>query len=358
VHTYPYLAAGGGGWERQVVANVNLAAGANPRNFELRRGWALVAGGGSIAAFTGPDFSNFGCGAVGAIDGRLGSGWASAPGGTVTIQLPATIDVTGFEVDPGAICGDPANAGTNQFQIATAAAVAGPYTTAAAGGFTLGQGGAMNPVTPTAGTNDVRFVRFTVISNHGNANNFADVAEIAVHGIEQGNATAAIDGSATIELGTTVTYTDASTGVGNSPIVSRTWSGAATGTGTSVAINGNARGPLSLTINVTDFAGRAGSTTKALTVVDTTKPKVAIRKASGRVGRAVKIQATMSDLSGFSGKATVRFGDGKAKKVTIRNGKISVTHRYTKAKLYTVSVTVKDKAGNTTKVSRKVRIKK
>ena len=52
-HLYPYLTSSGAGYEPVIVKPFNLVAGAQGRNFQNRRGWALSSGGGRIAAFTG-----------------------------------------------------------------------------------------------------------------------------------------------------------------------------------------------------------------------------------------------------------------------------------------------------------------
>ena len=46
-------------------------------NWQLRRDWAALGGGGTVAAFNGADYTAFGCGPTGAIDQSLGSGWGS-----------------------------------------------------------------------------------------------------------------------------------------------------------------------------------------------------------------------------------------------------------------------------------------
>src|SRR5262249_28296469 len=43
------------------------------QNFGMRRDWAALAGGGSITDFNGPDYTDFGCGPDGAIDGSQAS---------------------------------------------------------------------------------------------------------------------------------------------------------------------------------------------------------------------------------------------------------------------------------------------
>ena len=262
---YPYLVAGGAGYEPAVVKPFNLVAGAQTSTLAPRRGWALASGGGQVIAFTGGDNSMFGCGPSGLIDGKLGSGWGSDLNGgppTITVQLPASVTVTSFGIDPAATCGDPSTASTRQFQVETSPDGV-TFTVAAAGSFTLAQGGRLNEVTPTAGAANVRFVRFTAISNFFNVNDFVDVSELSVHGFEPGAATSVITGPATIQLGATAVFTSAaSTGLGGSPIVSRTWTraGAPPSSAPTYGLKGTAlNAKLTMTLAVTDFAGRTGS---------------------------------------------------------------------------------------------------
>ena len=50
-------------------------------NFQLRRDWAALSGGGSIFDFNGPDFTGFGCGPSSAIDQSETNGWGSTTDG-------------------------------------------------------------------------------------------------------------------------------------------------------------------------------------------------------------------------------------------------------------------------------------
>jgi len=82
----------------------------------------------------------------------------------VVIALPAAVDVTDFAVDPTAGCGDGGSASTGDFRIETSPNGT-TWTQAASGTFTLDDRGRLNTVTPTAGTQGVRFVRFTILGN-------------------------------------------------------------------------------------------------------------------------------------------------------------------------------------------------
>ena len=163
------------------VAPLRVRAPVTTRNAALRRDWAASSGGASVAAFTGPDFSGFGCGPGNAIDQSLGNGWGStsvdSPGSfTVTpkyvvVQLPQAVDVSTFAIDPGASCGDAGSASTKDYRVETATTATLPaenstaWRRAAQGSFTAADRRRLNPVTPAPGTGSaVRFVRFTMIN--------------------------------------------------------------------------------------------------------------------------------------------------------------------------------------------------
>jgi hypothetical protein len=275
---YPYLTAGGAGYEQLVVKGLTLRPGPQVRQLKARRGWALLSGGGTIRSFTKPDFSDFGCGPTAVIDGSLGSGWASALEGgpaTVTIKLPATVNVTDIAVDPGATCGDGPDAGTKQFVLQTSRD-GKRFHRAKSGQFTITDQGHLNRIIPArAARSKVRYVRLQAVSNFGNFDptsgvRFIDVSEIAVHGIQVGRAHAVISGPRRIRLGRTVTFTSrSSSGVGRSPIVRRSWSraGARTRHSTRYRLHATRLGTIRLKLTVTDFRGRKGTVTKVIRVV-------------------------------------------------------------------------------------------
>src|SRR5204863_218884 len=70
--TYPAVFARGAGFDRQTTT-LSVASRPNTKNWTLRRDWAALAGGGSVADFNGPDFTPFGCGPSSAIDQSLGN---------------------------------------------------------------------------------------------------------------------------------------------------------------------------------------------------------------------------------------------------------------------------------------------
>jgi hypothetical protein len=69
--TYPKVSARGAGYDPVVLTTLSIKKGPNKKNWQLRRDWAALSGGGSIAAFNGPDYTPFGCGP------RTSSSWSS-----------------------------------------------------------------------------------------------------------------------------------------------------------------------------------------------------------------------------------------------------------------------------------------
>jgi len=207
VGTYPKLVVLAPGFD-PLQTSVTVVAGGATKDLQVRRDWAAASGGGSISAFTGPDFGPA-CGPVGAIDGSQASGWGSTTGNDngdatnlfvpkeITIALPQAIDVSEFAVDPSATCGDGGSASTAGFTIATSPDGT-TFTDAATGTFVVADRGRLNTVTPTAGATGVNFVRFTITSNQtpdfvNNCPNgafsgcsFTDLTEIEVYGAPAG----------------------------------------------------------------------------------------------------------------------------------------------------------------------------
>jgi hypothetical protein len=190
VGTYPQVVASKAGYDLAVDTDVDVVADTEGTvDFTLRRDWAAFAGGGRISSFTGPNFTNFGCGPSHAIDQSQATGWSTLkpnlmPTGTrsITVKLPSFVDVSSFAVDPGAVCGDDESAAAGGYQIATSSTGAnGSWAVVASGTFSLGQAHQMNEL-PIATRNGVLYVRLTVTSNHGDPN-FIDVSELAVYGV-------------------------------------------------------------------------------------------------------------------------------------------------------------------------------
>ncbi|MFI5729765.1 M36 family metallopeptidase [Kribbella sp. NPDC051587] len=170
--TYPKFVVASPGYEL-AVNPVVVKAGATV-SLAVRRNWAAASGGGTVAAFNGPDFSPQ-CGPGGAIDNAQGTGWGSTTGdnaGTPTnvmipkhvdIKLPAKVTIDSFKVDPSNTCGDAGSASTGQYRIETS--VDGTtWATAQEGTFTAANRGKYNLVTPTGNATGVQYVRFVMLS--------------------------------------------------------------------------------------------------------------------------------------------------------------------------------------------------
>jgi extracellular elastinolytic metalloproteinase len=169
--TYPAVFARGDGFDR-VSTTLSIGSHATVRNWTLRRDWAALAGGGSVTAFNGPDFTPFGCGPNSAIDQSLGNGWGSTSdfvGDTatpkfVTVKLPHPVNITEVGVDPGNTCGDGGSASTGGYRVETS--VDGTtFTLASSGTFGVADRHRLNSVPLTAGTTTgINYVRFTMVS--------------------------------------------------------------------------------------------------------------------------------------------------------------------------------------------------
>jgi hypothetical protein len=139
--TWPKVVASEPGYEPEsdaVTVNSGQRTDFDP---SLRRDWASASGGASIASFTGPDFTPFGCGPSAAIDLSQGVGWSSTTAATedpadseddivpkeIVIELPEQITVTSFGVNPSNTCGDPGSSSTADYEIYVAATPTGPW---------------------------------------------------------------------------------------------------------------------------------------------------------------------------------------------------------------------------------------
>jgi extracellular elastinolytic metalloproteinase len=134
-----------------------------------------------------------------AIDQTLGNGWGSDSidsGGShitpeIVVQLPTSITVTQFAIDPANTCGDDATASTKDYRV-EASADGSTWTVAKEGTFGNADRGRLNLVDPTAGATNVRYIRFTMLSQQlaascGTSPNqsgclFADMSELEVYG--------------------------------------------------------------------------------------------------------------------------------------------------------------------------------
>ena len=171
--TYPKLVVAGPAYEILNVP-VTIAAGGSTANFSPRRDWAAATGGGAVTDFNGPDFAP-NCTPPYAIDLSQGTGWGSTTGdnnGTPTntpipkfivVELPATVNINTFSVDPSQTCGDPGSSATGGYRIETSANGT-TWATAAEGTFGAANRGKYNEVTPTGNNTGVKYVKFWMLS--------------------------------------------------------------------------------------------------------------------------------------------------------------------------------------------------
>jgi extracellular elastinolytic metalloproteinase len=198
--TYQKVAASGSGFERQ-VKTVTVTRTPNIVDWTVRRDWAASQGGAQLADFNGEDNSGFGCGPGQAIDMSQGTGWSTdsvITSGTaiqprfITIQLPATVNLTSIEINPTGNCGDDPSASTGDYQVETSPD-GNAWTVAAAGHFGPANRDKMNPVALSAGSAGVRFVRYTMlgtqVADEGGSCpsqfsgcSFVDSVEVGVYG--------------------------------------------------------------------------------------------------------------------------------------------------------------------------------
>jgi hypothetical protein len=182
--TYPRVVTTRNAYAGARAENVEIAADTpHVLDVQLRRNWASFGGGGRIHAATGPDFTADGCGPGHAIDQSLLSGWSSLAGvaRSITVRLPAYVDVNGVAVDPGAVCGDPNTASLKGYKVEVSpTGASGTWILAKTGTFTLADAHRLHSFTVTK-RRGIRYVRLTMTSNQGHPF-FVDAAELEVYG--------------------------------------------------------------------------------------------------------------------------------------------------------------------------------
>lgn len=186
--TYRTLLVEAPGYDRAVETGVAVPG---TRDVALRRNHALASGGAQIASFTGPDYTSFGCGPAGLIDGGGGTVWGTdAPGNPpgsgpkeIVVRLPGAITLGEIRIDPTAGCGDDDSSSLGPFQVE----VSGDgvtFTPVASGSFGSADVGRENVVPLTSTPSGVRYVRLRALDSQsvdGTGASFMDVAELEVY---------------------------------------------------------------------------------------------------------------------------------------------------------------------------------
>ncbi|WP_376741630.1 M36 family metallopeptidase [Amycolatopsis balhimycina] len=196
--TYTKVVARGPGFD---PTEKTLSVPSHPvgQDWTVRRDWAAAGGGGTVASFTGPDFSPM-CGPGTMIDQSQYKGWVSLiqPGGlNVVVELPSKVDIAQVVVNPTPVCLPLESVQTGQYLVETSADGT-TWTTAAKGTFPSATF-TPAPVALTPGTgNGVGYVRYTMLTTRGQEDGlctpgtstlgsfFISSTELAVYGTPAG----------------------------------------------------------------------------------------------------------------------------------------------------------------------------
>jgi hypothetical protein len=182
VGTYPKLAfQPSAGFDQVISRNVPITQDSTAvRNAAMQRDWSSLSGGAQITHVSDDTGAEAGCGAAQALDQSQGTTWSAFnptsmdPGNphtgspTMTIELPDTIDISSFLINPTAGCGDGGSASTRQFRIETSSngtTFATAFEGVGAGKeFVDADEGHLNEVVPTGANHAVRFLRLTLLN--------------------------------------------------------------------------------------------------------------------------------------------------------------------------------------------------
>jgi extracellular elastinolytic metalloproteinase len=205
--TYPRMTIDAPGHDPVSRPSVAVAAEGAIVDATLRRDHAAAASGATVAALSPDHSTSAACGAGKLIDLDYGAGWSSSshnadagPQGpkSVTIALAAPTDVTAFGIDPSATCAHGRSASTGDWRAETSSDGI-EFTEAAAGTFAVADNDRLNEVEATARRNDVRYVRFTMLTPQrqratggdgaggvDSGRQFMDATEFEVYGVPAG----------------------------------------------------------------------------------------------------------------------------------------------------------------------------
>jgi DNA/RNA endonuclease G (NUC1) len=154
-----------------------------------------------------------------------------------------------------------------------------------------------------------------------------------------------------IEEGGSVTLNASGSLDPNGSIVSYEWDfgDGATASGVSVAHEYAQDGVYNATVTVTDNDGLTGSAVFAVIVTNVAPVVGAVPGGNVNVGAAYTVAGTFADPGADAWMATVDWGDGSAPSTaSLPSRAFSLTHTYTTAGAYTVSVTIADDDAATT----------
>jgi extracellular elastinolytic metalloproteinase len=173
--SYPDVSASGAGYDTVVLPDkLTIGSSTTTQNFQLRRDWASLGGGGSISDFTGPDFSSFGCGPSAAIDQSQGNGWGSVTNtagvddGTsnpesVVIKLPVALNISEIQINPSNTCGDPGSSSTRGYRVETSSDGT-TFSQVSEGVFYSGNRAKLNTITLGGPLSGINFVKLSILN--------------------------------------------------------------------------------------------------------------------------------------------------------------------------------------------------
>jgi extracellular elastinolytic metalloproteinase len=173
--SYPDVSASAAGYDPVVVpGTLTINQPSTTQDFQLRRDWASLGGGGSITDFSGPDFSSFGCGPSAAIDQSQGIGWGSVTNsagvddGTtspefIVVKLPAAVDISDIQINPSNTCGDPGSSSVRGFTVETSTDGA-TFTQVSTGVFYSGNRNKLNSIPLSGPVSGINYLKFTFLN--------------------------------------------------------------------------------------------------------------------------------------------------------------------------------------------------
>ncbi len=130
----------------------------------------------------------FGCGAAQVVDHAASTVWSAdndhdpVQGAQVTVDLGQRVAVSAFGLDPGAGCGDDADAMTKSYRLDTSADGT-IWATAKTGTFAQSDAGRITRITPDLiPARGARYVRLTLLEPRSSTSDYIDFAELQVYG--------------------------------------------------------------------------------------------------------------------------------------------------------------------------------
>jgi hypothetical protein len=273
---------GPAGYDAASVPAAVPADGTLVLDHALRRDWAAAAGGARLE----PDARGF-CGPQQLLDEIDGSGWsapAPARGGappSITIVLPAAIDVTQLGIDPAATCGDGPASALRGYRVESV--TANGVLPVLSGSFDSGSADdhRLNLRAPSGNARGVTRLRLTLLSSRG-ASDFIDISALSVYGARSDGAPrgALAATPATVAPGQAVTFDARSFTDPDSVIASYGWDFDGDGTVDRVtpepatAFAYDTPGSRTARVVVRDVGGAEGQATAPVSVVAPSPPPV------------------------------------------------------------------------------------